>query len=76
MKNTYLCSVEKSNTDMTIAEKKRRMAENFAINSKKTPRTSRMRYAVAHKGAIIVNSNELKERLTTYVDQGLDLIEY
>lgn len=53
---------------MTIAEKKRKMAENFAINSKKTPRTSRMRYAVAHKGAIIVNSNELKERLTTYVD--------
>lgn len=53
---------------MTIAEKKRKMAENYAINSRKTPRTSRMRFAVAHKGAIVVNSRELKEQLTTYVD--------
>ena len=53
---------------MTIEEKKLKMAENYAINSKKTPRTSRMAYARAHRGGIVVLDPALKARLTTYVD--------
>ena len=54
---------------MTIEEKKKRMAENYAINSKKTPRTSRMAYARAHRGGLIVLDEAMKARLTTYVDE-------
>ena len=53
---------------MTVAEKKKRMAENYAINSKKTPRTSRMAFARAHRGGLIILDPTLKARLTNYVD--------
>ena len=53
---------------MSIEEKKERMARNYAINSKKTPRTRRAAFAVAHAGAITITDPKLKERLTTYVD--------
>ena len=54
---------------MTIEEKKKRMAENYAINSKKTPRTSRMAFARAHRRGVIILDSALKARLTTYVDE-------
>lgn len=53
---------------MSIEEKKERMARNYAINSKKTPRTRRAAFAIAHAGAITITDPKLKERLTTYVD--------
>ena len=53
---------------MSIEEKKERMARNYAINSKKTPRTRSAAFAVAHAGAITITDPKLKERLTTYVD--------
>ena len=53
---------------MSNEEKKERMARNYAINSKKTPRTKRMAFARAHSGAIIITDPKLKERLTTYGD--------
>ena len=53
---------------MSNEEKKERMARNYAINSKKTPRTRRAAFAVAHAGAITITDPKLKERLTTYVD--------
>ena len=53
---------------MSNEEKKERMARNYAINSKKTPKTKRMAFARAHSGAIIITDPKLKERLTTYVD--------
>ncbi len=53
---------------MSIEEKKKKMAENYAINSKKTPRTRRMAFARTHKGAFIVYDPVLKGQLTTYVD--------
>ena len=66
----YLCS--RYNTLMRIImsneEKKERMARNYAINSKKTPRTRRMAFARAHAGGIIITDPKLKERLTTYAD--------
>lgn len=54
---------------MSNEEKKERMAKNYAINSKKTPRTRRMAFAVAqHSGGITITDPKLKERLTTYAD--------
>ncbi len=53
---------------MSNEEKKARMARNYAINSKKTPRTRRMAFAVAHAGAITITDPKLKERLRNYVD--------
>ena len=53
---------------MSNEEKKERMARNYAINSKKTPRTRRMAFAIAHAGGIIITDPKLKERLTTYAD--------
>ena len=52
---------------MTIEEKKARMARNYAINSKKTPRTRRMAFAVAHEGDVIVTDPALIARLKYYV---------
>ena len=49
-------------------EKKRRMARNYAINSKKQARTPFVKWARAHKHAFIVNDPELKAQLTTYID--------
>ena len=69
-KKLYICS--RYNTLMRIImsneEKKERMARNYAINSKKTPRTRRMAFARAHAGGIIITDPKLKERLTTYAD--------
>lgn len=65
----YLCSrnyILKRIT-MSIEEKKKRMARNFAINSKKTPRTRRMAFAVAHAGGITITDPELAARLKNYV---------
>ena len=52
---------------MSIDEKKERMARNYAINSKKKPRTRRMAYARAHSGAITITDAKLIERLRNYV---------
>ncbi|MBR6494310.1 MAG: hypothetical protein IKT22_03475 [Prevotella sp.] len=43
------------------------MARNYAINSKKTPRTRRMAFARAHSGAITITDPKLIERLRNYV---------
>ena len=53
---------------MTVAEKKKRMTENYLVNSKKPARTPIVKWARAHKHAFIVNDPELKSQLTTYVD--------
>ena len=52
---------------MSNEEKKARMARNYAINSKKTPRTRRMAFARAHSGAITITDPKLIERLRNYV---------
>ncbi|MBR6456467.1 MAG: hypothetical protein IKT22_06700 [Prevotella sp.] len=52
---------------MSNEEKKERMARNYAINSKKTPRTRRMAFARAHSGAITITDPKLIERLRNYV---------
>lgn len=53
---------------MTVAERKQIIAENYAINSKKTPRTSRMAFARAHRKGVVILDPAMKARLTTYVD--------
>ena len=67
----YLCSVNKKNiTTMTDEERKERMermARNYAINSKKTPKTNRMKYAVEHSGEVIITDPEWIERLKNYL---------
>ena len=55
---------------MTEEERKarmERMARNYAILSKKTPKTRRMQYAVDHAGELIVTDPELIERLKYYL---------
>ena len=52
---------------MSIEEKKERMSRNYAINSKKTPRTRRMAFARAHAGGITITDPKLIERLSNYV---------
>ena len=52
---------------MTVEEKKERMARNYAINSKNTPRTRRAAFALAHAGSVIVTDPKLIERLKYYV---------
>ena len=53
---------------MSLEERKNRMAENRAINSRKPARTAFVKWALAHKHAFVVNDPELKAQLTTYVD--------
>ena len=53
---------------MSIEEKKERMARNYAINSKKTPRTRRAAFAIAHAGAITITDSKLAERISNYVE--------
>ena len=48
---------------MSHEERKTRMAENRAINSKKPAKSAFMRWARAHKGAFIINDPELKAQL-------------
>ena len=48
---------------MSHEERKARMAENRAINSKKPAKSAFMRWARAHKGAFIINDPELKAQL-------------
>ena len=48
-----------------VKKRRRTAAENIAINSKKTPRTKRMKYARAHKGAFIVVDPELRAQLVS-----------
>ena len=68
-KFAYLCT--RYNTlmriIMSIEEKKERMARNYAINSKKTPRTRRMAFARAHAGEVIVTDPKLIARLKYYI---------
>lgn len=52
---------------MTIEEKKERMARNYAINSKKTPKTRRMAFAREHSGELIITDPKWIERLRNYV---------
>ena len=44
-------------------KKRRTRAENVAINSKKTPRSRRMKYALEHAGAFIIVDPELRAQL-------------
>jgi len=48
---------------MSHEERKAKMAENRAINSKKPARSAFMRWARAHKGAFVINDPELKAQL-------------
>lgn len=54
--------------NMSLEERKTRMAENRAINSKKPARSAFVKWARAHKGAFIINDPELKAQITTYID--------
>jgi hypothetical protein len=54
-------------TDEERKERMERMARNYAINSKKTPKTNRMKYARAHCGDVIITDPELIERLKYYL---------
>jgi hypothetical protein len=47
----------------TTQTRKRTAAENRAINSKKTPRSRRMKYALEHAGAFIILDPELRAQL-------------
>ena len=49
--------------DKLQEERKAKMAENRAINSKKPARSAFMRWARAHKGAFVINDPELKAQL-------------
>ena len=51
---------------MSHEERKSEMANNRAINSKKTARSRFMRWARAHKGAFIINDPELKAQLVSF----------
>ena len=51
---------------MSHEERKIEMANNRAINSRKTARSRFMRWARAHKGAFIINDSELKANLASY----------
>jgi hypothetical protein len=51
---------------MSYEERKAKMAENRAINSKKTARRRFMRWARAHKGAFVINDPELKAQLVSF----------
>ena len=53
---------------MSNEEKKERMARNYAINSKKTPRTRRGAFAIAHAGSVIVTDSALRLRLKHYAE--------
>ena len=53
---------------MSMEEKKRRMAMNYAINSKRTPRTRRGAFAIAHAGSVIVTDPALRARLKHYAE--------
>jgi hypothetical protein len=48
---------------MSYEERKAKMAENRAVNSKKPARSAFMRWARAHKGAFVINDPELKSQL-------------
>jgi len=48
---------------MSHEERKAKMAENRAVNSKKPARSAFMRWARAHKGAFVINDPELKSQL-------------
>lgn len=48
---------------ITPIKRKTTRAENIAINSKKTPRSKRMKYAMEHPGAFIVLDPELRAQL-------------
>jgi len=53
---------------MSHEERMAKMAENRAINSKKSARSAFVKWARAHKGAFIINDPELKAQITTYID--------
>jgi len=53
---------------MSHEERKAKMAENRAVNSKKPARSAFVKWARAHKGAFIINDPELKAQITTYID--------
>jgi hypothetical protein len=53
---------------MSLEEKKERMARNYAINSKKTPRTRRAAFAIAHAGGITITDPKLAARISNYVE--------
>ena len=50
-------------TEEERKERMERMARNYAINSKKTPKTNRMKFAVEHAGEVIITDPEWIERL-------------
>jgi hypothetical protein len=48
---------------MSHEERRAKMAENKAVNSKKPAKSAFMRWARAHKGAFIINDPELRAQL-------------
>ena len=48
---------------MSNEERKAKMAENRAVNSKKPARSAFMRWARTHKGAFIINDPELRAQM-------------
>lgn len=44
-------------------KRKTTRAENIAINSKKTPKSKRMKYALEHAGQLIIVDPELRAQL-------------
>ena len=54
-------------TDEERKERMERMARNYAINSKKTPKTRKMAYAREHSGEVIITDPEWIERLKNYL---------
>jgi len=51
---------------MEQIKRKTTAAENRAINSKKTPKTKRMKYALAHAGELVILDAELKSQCPWY----------
>jgi len=60
--------LQKKQEIMTEMEKKKRMAENYAINSKKTPRTARMAFARSQRRSLIVLDPKFKNEMTICID--------
>ena len=55
-------------TATTTPKRKSTRAENIAINTKKTPRSKTMIFAMAHRGMAEVTDPQLQSRLYSYTD--------
>ena len=70
METNNLCTFATENNKkqkvMSYEERKAKMAENRAVNSKKPARSRFMRWARAHKGAFVINDPEMKAQLVCF----------